>query len=86
MNQTKQDSADLTLSFISYLATYGKSYQNRVELDKRAQIFTKNDKLIRDWNMEGNGVTLGHNQFSDWDQSEYKKILKHKRMTTASTT
>jgi len=68
--------------FLQYAATFGKSYSSTIELERRAEIFIANDKMIREWNAENNGTVMGHNTFSDWDHHEYQKLLRKTTSTS----
>ena len=38
---------------MDYVASYGKQYTSSNEWERRAQLFIKNDKIIREWNSKG---------------------------------
>ena len=64
------------LEFANYVARYNKVYEDIKEFALRLERFSHWHKLISEHN-NSNGVnfTLGHNQFSDWTDDEYKAIL-----------
>lgn len=66
----------MTESFVGYVETYGKSYGTKAEFEFRQDLYAKKDKIIEEWNSRSN-VThlLGHNQFSDWTELEFKRVL-----------
>ena len=79
MSTSSQSSLGTKPEFLQFAATYGKHYSSQIELEERAAIYMENDKLIAEWNMEGNGsFTLSHNKFSDWTPDEFSRLLRQK--------
>ena len=70
-------SADQAALYSEYLAAHSKEYYSVEEWHRRAQIFSENDRLIREWNRQDKGTVLAHNKFSDWEDHEYLGLLKH---------
>ena len=60
-----------------YLAEYGKSYNNAQEFEFRFQIFMDNVQLIDAHNAQESTFTMGVNQFADWTNEEYRKLLTY---------
>ena len=64
------------LEFLNYAARYNKVYAEIEEFALRLERFTHWHRIINDHNAtNGTYFTLGHNQFSDWTDSEYGAIL-----------
>ena len=54
-------SADSASRYSEYLAAHSKEYYSVEEWQKRAKIFSENDRLIREWNSLDKGTILAHN-------------------------
>jgi len=65
--------------FIQHIAEYGKSYGTKEEYQFRLALFAEKHAAIAELNAENGSFTLGHNQFSDWTQDEYKRLLGYKK-------
>ena len=63
------------LEFLNYAARYNKVYEEIEEFALRFERFTYWHKLISVHNATETNFTLGHNQFSDWTDAEFKAIL-----------
>ena len=64
------------LEFINYTAKFNKVYDDVEEFMNRLERFIYWDRLINEHNnTNGPNFHLGHNQFSDWSDEEYKAIL-----------
>ena len=67
------------LNFINYTARFNKVYEDVEEFLTRFERFIHWDMLINEHNStNGPNFHLGHNQFSDWTDDEYKAILGYK--------
>ena len=65
--------------FIKHVAEHNLSYATVEEFNARKEIFAAKDALIAEINADpANTFTVGHNQFSTWTDSEYKRILGFK--------
>ena len=63
------------MDFTLYTSEYGKSYGTKEEFMFRQAIYTERDAFINQWNSNpDNTHTLSHNKFSDWTESEMKKV------------
>ena len=65
-------------AFNHYIAKYGKSYGTKEEYQFRLQQFLESYKLIMTHNAENSadhGFFMGLNQFSDWTDAEFSKML-----------
>ena len=61
---------------MDYAARFNKVYEDVEQFAARQEKFAYHDRLINDHNnTNGANFTLGHNQFSDWTDAEYKAIL-----------
>merc|ERR1712051_404375 len=64
------------LNFLNYVARFNKVYEEIEEFALRLERFVHWDKIINDHNStDGPTFVLGHNQFSDWTDAEYKAML-----------
>ena len=64
------------LEFLNYAAQYNKVYDEIEEFALRLERFLHWHRIINDHNAtNGLNFNLGHNQFSDWTDAEYKAIL-----------
>lgn len=60
---------------MDYLARFGKSYESKQEFAERMNLFLEKDLSIAKLNEEHPHTKFAHNKFSDWHDSEYKKLL-----------
>jgi cathepsin F len=65
--------------FVQHIAEYGKSYATKEEYQFRLALFAEKHAAIAEHNSENGSFILGHNQFSDWTETEYKKLLGFKK-------
>jgi len=65
-------------AFLGYITQFGKSYSNMAEYEMRLREFAVKHTIIADHNSTEESFKLGHNQFSDWTDAEYKAILTYK--------
>jgi C1A family cysteine protease len=63
--------------FIQYVAKYGKSYGTRAEFEFRSAQFAKSLENIAS-HSENASHQVGINQFSDWTQTEMKRLLGYR--------
>ena len=63
------------LEFVNYAARFNKAYENMREYAIRFERFNHHHNLISEHNATEANFTIGHNQFSDWSDDEYKAIL-----------
>ena len=64
-----------TFTYIKYMADFGKSHMDMHDFKQRLANFMELDQWIEEHNASGASWVAGHNQFSDWHRSEYKKML-----------
>jgi len=65
--------------FIKHVAEHNLSYATVEEFNARKEIYAAKDALIAEINADpANTFTVGHNQFSTWTDSEYKRVLGFK--------
>ena len=64
---------------MNYTAKFNKFYLQLELFEQRMSNFIRNDKIIKEHNATEASFTLGHNQFSDWTEEEYQKILGFKK-------
>ena len=62
-------------SFERFIATHGRNYASQEEFNLRKGIFMTNLQQIEEHNAKGLSWTLGVNQFSDWTDEEYGRLL-----------
>ena len=66
-------------NFMNYAAKFNKVYEDVEEFVARLERFVHWHRIITEHNgSNGANYTLGHNQFSDWTDSEYESILNFK--------
>ena len=65
----------MTIKYINHLAKFEKLVKDIEEFEERLDNFTKFDKFVTDHKADGHDCSVGHNQFSDWSQDEYKSLL-----------
>ena len=68
-----------SFSYLNYLATFNKNYENQEEFAMRVNRYVEVDAFIQEHNETNASYSVGHNQFSDWTAAEYKSILGYKR-------
>ena len=72
------------LEFFKYAARFNKVYEEVEEFAVRLERFSYWNRIINEHNNNTNGANfhLGHNQFSDWTDDEYKAILGYVKPET----
>jgi len=76
MCDTAVISSKIEQNFIEHIAAYGISYGTSEEYKFRLAEYSAKDAEYQKINAdENNTFTVGHNQFSTWTASEYKKLL-----------
>ena len=70
------------LEFMNYTAKFNKFYLQLELFEQRMSNFVRADKIIKEHNATEANYTLGHNQFSDWTEEEYQKILGFKKTSS----
>ena len=69
---------EMESAFMGYISNFEKSYPSMDEFNHRFEQFARNHANIVSHNASGAFTfTLGHNQFSDWTEEEYKAILTY---------
>lgn len=68
----------LEAAFGSYMTQYGKNYQTEDEYLFRKSIFAANHKKIEEHNAKGLSWTYGVNEYTDWTDEEYQRLLGYK--------
>lgn len=75
-------SDDMEQMYSQYLSEYGKNYNNVDEYEMRLQIFSDNVRFINEENARQSDYELGINQFSDWTNEEYRRLLGYRPVQT----
>ena len=71
--------SETEMAFMRYVSEWGKSYGTKAEFEFRFEQFERNMAVIAEHNSDNsNGHALALNEFSDWTQAEYKKLLGYK--------
>ena len=70
------------LEFTKYAARFNKIYEDVEDFAKRFERFMHHDRLISEHNDTYKNFSLGHNQFTDWTDAEYKAIQGYVRDAT----
>ena len=63
-----------SFSYLNYLATFNKSYENQEEFAMRVNRYVEVDAFIQEHNQTNASYSVGHNQFSDWTEHERSKL------------
>lgn len=63
------------LLFSNFINEYGRNYANEAEYNMRKEIFMHHLKTIQEHNAKGLSWTLGVNEYTDWTDEEYSKLL-----------
>ena len=67
------------MEYMKYVTEWGKSYGTKAEFEFRLEQFKKSlAKMAEHNSINAHGSTVTHNQFSDWTETEYKKLLGYK--------
>ena len=67
------------IAYMRFVTDYGKSYGTKAEFDFRYEQFQKTLKKIEEHNANpAHKSTVGVNEFSDWTEAEYKRLLGYK--------
>lgn len=69
---------ELDLHFTNFSNQFNKNYMDEDEYNFRKGIFNKNLQIINEHNAKGLSWELGINEFTDWTDEEYKKMLGFK--------
>merc|ERR1719242_1018457 len=64
--------------FMKYIAEFGKRYATKEEFAARLAIFKKAEEEILAHNLLGRTWTMGHNEFSDWTEDEFARLMGFK--------
>merc|ERR1719230_31675 len=65
--------------YMQYVTEFGKTYGTKAEFEFRFEQFKKTLAKMAEHNAQNeHQSTVGHNQFSDWTEAEYKKLLGYK--------
>merc|ERR1712032_1772227 len=69
------------MMYMQYVTEYGKSYGTKAEFEFRLEQFKKTLAKMAEHNAQNeHQSTVGHNQFSDWTDAEYKRLLGYNFM------
>merc|ERR1711865_1284126 len=71
------------MMYMKYVTEWGKSYGTKAEFEFRLDQFKKTlNKMALHNSDNAHKSTVGHNQFSDWTDAEYKRLLAYKGAVT----
>merc|ERR1711865_489256 len=71
------------MMYMKYVTEWGKSYGTKAEFEFRLDQFKKTlNKMALHNSDNAHKSTVGHNQFSDWTDAEYKRLLAYKGAQT----
>lgn len=77
----------LSTKFMEYMSTHNKSYGTIEEFEFRKAMFNEMENFIIASNQDqANTFTVGHNKYSDWTHTEYKRLLGFKAGGEPATT
>jgi len=79
-------SEENTVRFVNWISEHGRSYNTVEEFNMRQKNWNRKDKFIKEFYEQNEGLTfdVGHNQFSDWTEAEFKRMLGTGRRLGAS--
>merc|ERR1719223_2593453 len=75
---TAQAISEIESAFFGYIVQFGKSYSSVQEYEMRLREFAVKHQFINSHNDSETSFKVGHNQFSDWTEAEYKSMLTYK--------
>jgi len=70
--------SNIELSYLNYMAEFGKNSNDLSEFSMRLNNFALNDEFIATINDGNFSWKAAHNQFSDYTHEEYKQLLGYK--------
>jgi len=70
--------SEVEAAFLGYITQFGKTYSTMAEFEHRLANFSANHEHIAAHNAMPSNFKLGHNQFSDWTDAEYKAMLTYR--------
>lgn len=74
---------DEEMAYMRYVTEFGKSYGTKAEFKFRLEQFKKTmAKIAEHESNAAHGSTVALNEFSDWTESEYKRLLGYKAKET----
>lgn len=76
------DVNDIESQFMNWVAKYGRSYGTREEYKFRLEMFTQKHEEMAEFMKTNPTSTVGHNQFSDYTESETQKMMGYKHELT----
>lgn len=69
------------MQYMRYVTEWGKTYGTKAEFEFRLEQFKKTlAKMAIHNSNNDHQSTVGHNQFSDWTDAEYRRLLGYNRM------
>ena len=63
------------MEFMKYVSNFNKRYGTLEEFIFRNDLYRKAAQEIEEFNARETGSTMGHNEFSDWTDEEYEKLM-----------
>merc|ERR1719313_2705556 len=73
------------MEYMKYITQFGKSYGTKAEFEFRLEQFKKTLVKMAEHNSNNaHKSTVGHNQFSDWTEAEYRRLLSYKHVERTS--
>jgi len=66
------------MKFMQYIMEWGKSYGTSEEYEFRLGVWMSKEAFIQEHNMTNASYKVAHNQFSDWTDAEYKRLLGYR--------
>jgi C1A family cysteine protease len=78
MNECESNVA-VQKKFMEHIELHGLSYGTREEYDFRLNLFAEAESRIEEHNTKNGPLTMGHNKFSTWTESEKKRLLGYKK-------
>lgn len=72
------------VAFNNFISKYGRNFASQEEYNMRKQIFSSTLKKIEEHNAKNLSWTFGINEFSDWTDEEYSRLLGLKNFRNAN--
>jgi hypothetical protein len=66
---------NIDYEFMKYITAWSKRYATKEEFNLRAALFKKAEHEIQAHNAGDHSTVMGHNQFSDWTESEFNAMM-----------
>lgn len=73
--EPEDDKHDLKVGFANFMSEFGRQYKDTEEFEFRFSVYKKNVELIESQRKSGVTHSLAINDFGDWTDAEFEKLL-----------